>query len=125
MDSEEASIWRRNRDLTLTVRCDIAEGLQPPDVTAKIKPSIDAIAATLPPEYRIEVGGATKNRPKPTHPFRGLSSHGGADADNVDGSTSELPTNDLGDSDRTVGFDRCDLVLAIVRCTICFVALLG
>ncbi len=68
MDSEEASIWRRNRDLTLTVRCDIAEGLQPPDVTAKIKPSIDAIAATLPPEYRIEVGGATEESAKPTHP---------------------------------------------------------
>jgi multidrug efflux pump len=61
---EEPILWRRNRDVVLTVRSDIAPGVQAPDVTAQIKPAIDAIAATLPPGMRIEVGGAVEESAK-------------------------------------------------------------
>jgi multidrug efflux pump len=61
---EEPILWRRNRDVVLTVRSDIAAGVQAPDVTAQIKPAIDAIAATLPPGMRIEAGGAVEESAK-------------------------------------------------------------
>jgi multidrug efflux pump subunit AcrB len=61
---EEPILWRRNRDVTLTVRSDIAPGVQAPDVTAEIQPAIDAIAATLPPGLRIEAGGAVEESAK-------------------------------------------------------------
>jgi multidrug efflux pump subunit AcrB len=61
---EEPILWRRNRDVVLTVRSDIAPGVQAPDVTAEIQPAIDAIAATLPPGMRIEAGGAVEESAK-------------------------------------------------------------
>jgi multidrug efflux pump len=61
---EEPILWRRNRDVALTVRSDIAPGVQAPDVTAEIQPAIDAIAATLPPGLRIEAGGAVEESAK-------------------------------------------------------------
>jgi multidrug efflux pump subunit AcrB len=61
---EEPILWRRNRDVVLTVRSDTAPGVQAPDVTAQIKPAVDEIAATLPPGMRIEVGGAVEESAK-------------------------------------------------------------
>ena len=61
---EEPILWRRNRENVLTVRADIAPGVQAPDVTAAIQPAIDEIAASLPPGMRIEVGGAVEESAK-------------------------------------------------------------
>ncbi len=61
---EEPIIWRRSRVPTLTVRADIVDGLQAPDVTSQIEPSIDALAASLPPGYRIDVGGPFEENDK-------------------------------------------------------------
>jgi len=54
---EEPIIWRRSREPTLTVRADIVEGVQAPDVAMQIDPLLAPIRATLPPGYRIEAGG--------------------------------------------------------------------
>ena len=54
---EEPIIWRRSRVPTLTVRADLVEGVQAPDVTVQIDPLLDALRAGLPPGYRIEAGG--------------------------------------------------------------------
>ncbi|MEI7444477.1 MAG: efflux RND transporter permease subunit [Burkholderiales bacterium] len=54
---EEPILWRRSREPNLTVRSDIIEGVQAPDVTMAISPKLDAIRAKLPPGYRIEAGG--------------------------------------------------------------------
>jgi multidrug efflux pump len=61
---EEPILWRRNRESFLTVRSEIAPGLQAPDVTAAVLPRLDAIRAALPPGYRIETGGATEESSK-------------------------------------------------------------
>jgi multidrug efflux pump subunit AcrB len=61
---EEPILWRRNRDVVLTVRSDIAPGLQAPDVTAELMPAIGEIEATLPPGMRIEIGGAVEESAK-------------------------------------------------------------
>ena len=38
---------RRNRDTVLTVRSDVVEGVQAPDVTAAILPRLDAVKAEV------------------------------------------------------------------------------
>ncbi|MGQ3675465.1 efflux RND transporter permease subunit [Xanthobacter sp. TB0139] len=61
---EEPILWRRNRDLVLTVRGDVADGVQPPDVTMRLEPKLAGIVADLPPGYRIERGGSIEESAK-------------------------------------------------------------
>jgi multidrug efflux pump len=59
--SEQSILWRRSRIPTVTVRADVAGDAQAPDVTARVWPEVEKIAATLPLGYRIEIGGATES----------------------------------------------------------------
>ncbi|MFG6464299.1 efflux RND transporter permease subunit [Roseateles sp. DXS20W] len=61
---EEPVLWRRNRDMALTVRSDVVDGVQGPDATAKIRPSLRPIIDSLPAGYRIEEGGAIEESDK-------------------------------------------------------------
>jgi multidrug efflux pump len=61
---EEPVLWRRNRDMALTVRADVLDGVQGPAATSKIWPSLQPIVASLPPGYRIEIGGASEETKK-------------------------------------------------------------
>jgi len=61
---EEPIIRRYSRVPTLSVRSDIVEGQQAPDVSAKIDPQLAAIRAKLPPGYSIEAGGAYEENAK-------------------------------------------------------------
>ncbi|MBN9062804.1 MAG: efflux RND transporter permease subunit [Rhizobiales bacterium] len=62
--AEEPILWRRNRDMAITVRADVADGVQPPDVTNQIWPKLADLRAALPPGYRIEIGGAIEESAK-------------------------------------------------------------
>src|SRR4029453_17344594 len=44
---EDPILWRRNRDMAITVRSDIVDGVQAPDITAQLLPAIDSIRRTL------------------------------------------------------------------------------
>jgi len=61
---EEPIIWRRNRDIVLTVRGDIVDGVQPPDVSNEIAPKLQSIKDALPYGYRIETGGSIEESAK-------------------------------------------------------------
>jgi multidrug efflux pump subunit AcrB len=61
---EEPVLWRRNRDMALTVRSDLADGVQGPYATEQIRPSLKPIVDSLPPGYRIEEGGAIEESDK-------------------------------------------------------------
>jgi len=61
---EDGIIWRRNRFPTFTVRCDIRDDSQAPDVTAQIEPLLEPLRARLPDGYRIELGGAVESSQK-------------------------------------------------------------
>ena len=61
---EEPILWRRSRDLTLTVRADIVDSVQAPDITEAIEPTLAGIRASLPSGYRIEAGGAWEENTK-------------------------------------------------------------
>jgi multidrug efflux pump len=61
---EEPIIWRRNRDMAITVRADVVDGVQAPDVTNQIWPKLEDIRNHLEPAYRIEPGGAFEESAK-------------------------------------------------------------
>ncbi|GLK83559.1 efflux RND transporter permease subunit [Ancylobacter defluvii] len=61
---EDPILWRRNRDTVITVRADVADGVQPPDVTARTLPLLQPIKDSLEPGYRIETGGAVEESEK-------------------------------------------------------------
>jgi len=61
---EEPILWRRSRELALTVRADIIDSVQAPDVTVAIDPTLREIRAALPPGYRIDAGGAYEENVK-------------------------------------------------------------
>ena len=61
---EEPILWRRNRDMAITVRADVADGVQAPDVTNQIWPKLQQIRDSLEPAYRIEMGGAIEESAK-------------------------------------------------------------
>jgi multidrug efflux pump len=61
---EEPILWRINRDMSITVRGDVVDGAQPPDVTNAIWPKLQSIRDSLDPGYRIEIGGAIEESEK-------------------------------------------------------------
>src|SRR3954454_24164510 len=61
---EEPIMWRRNRDMAITVRTDVVDGVQAPDVTNQIWPQLKEIRDHLEPAYRIEPGGAFEESAK-------------------------------------------------------------
>ena len=61
---EEPVLWRRNRDLVLTVRSDIADGVQAPYASQQIWPKLQPMIDKLPVGYRIEMGGAIEESNK-------------------------------------------------------------
>src|SRR5215471_3453796 len=61
---EEPILWRINRDMAMTVRADVVDGVQPPDATNAIWPKLQSIRDRLEPGYRIEIGGAIEESEK-------------------------------------------------------------
>jgi multidrug efflux pump len=61
---EEPVLWRRNRDMAITVRADVKDGEQGVSATQSIVPQLKDIQARLPFGYRIDVGGAVEESDK-------------------------------------------------------------
>jgi multidrug efflux pump len=61
---EEPILWRRNRDMVLTVRGDIIDRVQAPDVSKAVEPKLQSIKDALPYGYRIETGGSIEESVK-------------------------------------------------------------
>lgn len=54
--TEDPILKRRDRTPTITVRSDVQEGVQPPDVAAEITKSLQPLMQSLPAGYKIQVG---------------------------------------------------------------------
>jgi len=63
---EDPIIRRRDRAPTITVRGDIAEGLQPPDVSTAVLKELRPVIDRLPARYRIEEAGSIEEAGKAT-----------------------------------------------------------
>jgi multidrug efflux pump subunit AcrB len=61
---EDPILKRRDRTPTITVRGDIDEALQPPEVSAEIQEALKPITAGLPEGYRIEMAGSIEESAK-------------------------------------------------------------
>lgn len=61
---EDPFLRRRDRTPTISVRCDIEEGLQPPQVSNEILKEIQPLIEKLPEGYKIEVGGNIEDSEK-------------------------------------------------------------
>ncbi|WP_321860299.1 efflux RND transporter permease subunit [Pseudomonas paraveronii] len=61
---EEPILRRRDRTPTITVRGDVAEGLQPPDVSSAVMKQLQPLIEQLPKGYRIELAGAIEESGK-------------------------------------------------------------
>ena len=62
--AEEPVLRRRDRMPTITIRGDIAEGLQPPDVSLAMQQALQPVAATLPAGYKLEMAGSIEEAGK-------------------------------------------------------------
>ncbi|MCK7430434.1 efflux RND transporter permease subunit [Enterobacter chengduensis] len=63
---EDPILRRRDRTPTITVRGDIADNLQPPDVSVAIMKQLQPIVDTLPAGYRIDMAGSIEESGKAT-----------------------------------------------------------
>jgi len=61
---EDPILRRRDRTPTITVRGDIAEGLQPPDVSTAVLKQLQPVIDALPAGYRIEQAGSIEEAGK-------------------------------------------------------------
>ena len=63
-DQEYPIVWRRDRRPTVTVQADVVPGMQAATVVQAVAPKIEALNASLPYGYRIEVGGTVEESDK-------------------------------------------------------------
>lgn len=61
---EEPILRRRDRTPVITVRSDINEATQPPEVSKRIMTALQPLIASLPAGYRIEMGGSIEEATK-------------------------------------------------------------
>jgi len=61
---EPGVLWREGRDYAVTIQGDVVEGIQGPTVTFQVWPQLQALAAKMPPGYRIEIAGAVEESGK-------------------------------------------------------------
>lgn len=55
--AEEPILWRRNQENLLTVRADVADGFQAPDVSLRLQAKFSDLLTALPAGVRVEMGG--------------------------------------------------------------------
>ncbi len=63
-EHEEPILWRRSRDMSITVRADIVDGVQAPDVTTEIWKALAPVRSSLPEGYQLQIGGAIEESEK-------------------------------------------------------------
>jgi multidrug efflux pump subunit AcrB len=63
-DHEEPIIWRLNRNMMISVRSGVRDGVQAPDVSTRLWMQLIQIRESLPLGYRIEMGGAIEESSK-------------------------------------------------------------
>ncbi|HVW74580.1 MAG TPA: efflux RND transporter permease subunit [Rhizomicrobium sp.] len=61
---EDPVLKRRDRTGVITIRSDINEATQPPEVSKQVMSALQPLIASLPPGYRIEMGGSIEEAGK-------------------------------------------------------------
>lgn len=61
---EDSLLKRYDRENYIAVQGDVVEGMQPPEVTMQVVPHLQEIIESLPPGYRIDIGGSIEESEK-------------------------------------------------------------
>ena len=61
---EDSLLKRYDRENYIAVQGDVVEGMQPPEVTMQVVPHLQEIIKSLPPGYRIDIGGSIEESEK-------------------------------------------------------------
>ncbi len=69
---EQPTIWRRSRLPTITIKVAVTGAVQPATVVTELAPQVKTFAETLPPEYKVEVGGAVEESEKAQGPINAV-----------------------------------------------------
>lgn len=69
---EPGIIWRYNSLPTITVRADVRDGYQAPDISAAINPMLQKLRDNLPVGYNIAMGGAIEKSAESREPIRAV-----------------------------------------------------
>jgi multidrug efflux pump subunit AcrB len=69
---EQPTIWRRSRLPTVTIKVAVSDSVQPATVVKELAPEVNAFAETLPPEYKVEAGGAVEESAKAEGPINAV-----------------------------------------------------
>ena len=102
MHLEEPILKRRDRTPVITIRSDINEATQPPEVSKQIMTALQPLMASLPVGYRIELGGSIEEAAKANAALgQGLPGHDRRHANRHDVAGAILPDDDHGAADGT------------------------
>jgi multidrug efflux pump len=69
---EDPIVWRRSQEQILSVRCDISDGNQAPDISNRIDKELRNLRNELPPGYRIDLGGSIEESNKANQALFGM-----------------------------------------------------
>lgn len=61
---EPGVVWREGREFAITVQGDVVEGVQGATMTSSLMKVLKPLAASFPPGYRLEIGGAVEESSK-------------------------------------------------------------
>lgn len=68
-EQEQPLIWRRDRKPTITIKASVVGDIQPTDLVAELKPSIEGFASQLPVGYEVATGGTVEESSKAQGPI--------------------------------------------------------
>ncbi|UPF04288.1 efflux RND transporter permease subunit [Pseudomonas mosselii] len=68
-EQEQPLVWRRDRKPTITIKASVVGDIQPTDLVAELKPSIEGFASQLPVGYEVATGGTVEESSKAQVPI--------------------------------------------------------
>jgi multidrug efflux pump subunit AcrB len=70
---EQPTIWRRDRQPTITVKAAVVGPMQPATIVDQLKPKVEEFQKNLPVGYKVEVGGAVESSAEAQGPIAAVA----------------------------------------------------
>ena len=70
---EQPTIWRRDRQPTITLKAAVIGSMQPATIVDQLKPKVEEFQKSLPVGYKVEVGGAVESSAEAQGPIAAVA----------------------------------------------------
>ncbi|PDT02819.1 ACR family transporter [Rhizobium chutanense] len=70
---EQPTIWRRDRQPTITLKAAVIGSTQPATIVEQLKPKVEEFQKTLPVGYKVEIGGAVESSAEAQGPIAAVA----------------------------------------------------